>query len=316
MSDKKEIRKTSIGGQAIIEGIMMRGVDKTCMAVRNPEGEIVIEQVEDKAMSPAKYKKIPIVRGIINFVASFLLGYKTIDRSAEIAMGDLAEEEETKFDKWLKEKLGDKAEKVITGITIAIAVVLAIGLFILAPYYAAKLIEVIFKTELGIWFYLVEGIVRIAIFIGYISLVRLLQDMKHLFGYHGAEHKTIHCYEYGEELTVENCRKHSCLHKRCGTNFLLIVMIISILCFSFIQTNSAILRLVLRLALMPIVAGISYEIIKLLGRYDNKFTTIIAAPGLALQKLTTYEPTDDQLEVAIAALKEVLPANQGEDDKW
>ncbi len=316
MSENKEIRKTSIGGQAIIEGIMMRGVDKTCMAVRNPQGEIVIEPVEDKAMSPAKYKKIPILRGIINFVASFVLGYKTIDRSAEIAMGELAEEEETKFDKWLKEKLGDKADKVITGITVAIAVVLAVILFILAPYYAAKLVEVIFKTELKMWFYLVEGIVRIAIFIGYISLVRLLQDMKHLFGYHGAEHKTIHCYEYGEELTVENCRRHSCLHKRCGTNFLLIVMIISILCFSFIQTDSAILRLVLRLALMPIVAGISYEVIKLLGRYDNKFTTIIASPGLALQKLTTYEPTDEQLEVAIAALKEVLPANQGEDDKW
>lgn len=314
MSDKKEIRKTSIDGQAIIEGIMMRGVDKTCMAVRNPEGEIVLEPVEDKAMSPAKYKKIPILRGIINFAASFILGYKTIDRSAEIALGGI--EDETKFDKWLKKKFGDKAEKIISGVTIAIALVLALGMFILAPYYAAKLVEYLCGKELGVWFNLVEGVVRIAIFIGYLLLVRIMKDMKRLFGYHGAEHKTIHCYEYGEELTVENCRNNSCLHKRCGTNFLLIVMLISILCFSFIRVESTPLRIVLRLALLPVVAGISYEIIKLLGRYDNWFTTAIAAPGLLLQKLTTYEPTDDQLEVAIAALKEVLPQNVGEDDKW
>jgi len=315
MSDKKEIRKTSIGGQAVMEGIMMRGVDKTCMAVRNPEGEIVLEEMNDKGLKTATYKKIPIVRGVINFAASLILGYKAIDRSTQIAMGDVFDED-SKFDKWLKDKFGDKAEKVVSAVSIVIAVILAVAMFILAPYYAARLVEVIFKSQLNSWFYLVEGIVRIGIFLGYIALVRLMPDMKRLFGYHGAEHKTIHCYEYGQELTVENCKGNSCLHKRCGTNFLLIVMIISILVFSFIRVDTAILRLVLRLALMPVVAGISYEVIKLLGRFDNKFTDIISAPGLALQYLTTYEPTDDQLEVAIAALKYCLPKNQGEDDKW
>ncbi len=311
----KEIRKTSIGGQAIIEGIMMRGVDKTCMAVRNPEGEIVIEDVEDKAMSPAKYKKIPILRGIVNFIASLTLGFKTIDRSAEIAMGGILEEEETKFDKWLKNKFGDKAEKVITVFTIALAIVLAMGMFVLLPYGVAYGLELIFG-ELGVWFHIAEGITRICVFLCYILLVRRMPDMKRLFGYHGAEHKTIHCYEHGEELTVENVKKHSCLHKRCGTNFLLIVMIISILMFSLINVESALLRLGLRLLLLPVVAGISYEIIKLLGRFDNKLTDILSFPGLCLQKLTTNEPDDSQIEIGIASLKHVLPANQGEDDKW
>ena len=311
----KEIRKTSIGGQAVIEGIMMRGVDKTCLAVRNPQGEIVLEDIEDKAMSPAKYKKIPVLRGIVNFVASLTLGFKTIDRSAEIAMGGVLEEEETKLDKWIKKKFGDKAEKVITGFTVVLAVIMAIGMFVLIPYGVSWGLELLFG-DLGVWFHVIEGIVRILVFLGYVLLVRRMPEMKRLFGYHGAEHKTIHCYEHGEELTVENVKKHSCLHKRCGTNFLLIVMIISILVFSFINVENALLRLGLRLLLIPIVAGISYEIIKLLGRYDNKFTDILSFPGLCLQKLTTNEPDDSQLEVGIASLKYVLPQNIGEDDKW
>ncbi len=311
----KEIRKTSIGGQAVIEGIMMRGVDKTCLAVRNPQGEIVLEDVVDKAMSPSKYKKIPVLRGIVNFVASLMLGFKTIDRSAEIAMGGILEEEETKFDKWIKAKFGDKAEKVITVFTVVLAIIMALGMFVLIPYGIAWLLELALGS-LGVWFHVIEGITRIGVFLCYVLLVRRMPDMKRLFGYHGAEHKTIHCYEHGEELTIENVKKHSCLHKRCGTNFLLIVMIISILVFSLINVEHALLRLGLRLLLIPIVAGISYEIIKLLGRYDNKFTDILSFPGLCLQKLTTNEPDDDQLEVGIASLKYVLPANQGEDDKW
>lgn len=311
----KEIRKTSIGGQAVIEGIMMRGVDKTCLAVRNPQGEIVLEDVADKAMSPAKYKKIPILRGIVNFVASLMLGFKTIDRSAEIAMGGILEEEETKFDKWLKNKFGDKSEKVITVFTVALAIIMAVGMFVLIPYGIAWLLELAFG-DLGVMFHIIEGVIRIGVFLCYVLLVRRMPEMKRLFGYHGAEHKTIHCYEHGEELTVENVKKHSCLHKRCGTNFLLIVMIISILVFSLINVESALLRLGLRLLLIPIVAGISYEIIKLLGRYDNKFTNILSFPGLCLQKLTTNEPDDSQIEVGIASLKYVLPQNQGEDDKW
>lgn len=311
----KEIRKTSIGGQAVIEGIMMRGVDKTCLAVRNPQGEIVLEDVADKAMSPAKYKKIPILRGIVNFVASLMLGFKTIDRSAEIAMGGIFEEEETKFDKWIKKKFGDKAEKVITVFTVVLAIIMAVGMFVLIPYGVSWLLELAFG-DLGVLFHIIEGVIRIGVFLCYVLLVRRMPEMKRLFGYHGAEHKTIHCYEHGEELTVENVKKHSCLHKRCGTNFMLIVMIISILVFSLINVESALLRLGLRLLLIPIVAGISYEIIKLLGRYDNKFTNILSYPGLCLQKLTTNEPDDSQIEVGIASLKYVLPQNQGEDDKW
>ncbi len=311
----KEIRKTSIGGQAVIEGIMMRGVDKTCLAVRDPQGQIILEDVEDKSMKAAKYKKIPILRGIVNFVASLTLGFKTIDRSAEIAMGGILEEEEGKFDKWLKEKFGEKAEKIITGFTVALAIVMAMAMFVLIPYGVAWGIEKL-AGDLGAWFNVIEGVVRIAVFLCYIILVRRLPDMKRLFGYHGAEHKTIHCYEHGEELTVENVKKHSCLHKRCGTNFMLIVMLISILIFSVVNVGHGLVRLGLRLLLLPVVAGVSYEIIKLLGRFDNKFTDILSFPGLCLQKLTTNEPDDSQIEVGIASLKYVLPQNQGEDDKW
>ena len=260
------------------------------------------------------WKKIPIVRGVYNFGASLAVGFRALNLSAEISMTEEVSEP-TKFDKFIDEKLGDKAAGVITTFTIVVAVLLALALFILLPYYLARGIEWAFHTELGFWFYLAEGLVRIGIFLLYIVLVSRMPDIKRLFQYHGAEHKTVHCYEHAEPLEVENVRKYSCLHKRCGTNLLLIVMILSILIFSFIQVQNPILRIVLRILLLPVVAGVSYEALKLIGRYDNWFTRAVSAPGMLLQKLTTSEPDDGQMEVAIAALSAVTTGNRA-DDAW
>ena len=292
---------------------MMRGPKKACIAVRNPQGEIVIEDLRSEERFAA-VKHIPVVRGVFNFVASLIVGYKAIDRSTEIALSD-EELEPTKFEKWLDRKFGGAGTKIITTITVIFGVVLALGLFIGLPMLIAEGIKALTGWNMGYFQHLFEGVIRIAVFIGYIALVRLMPDIKRLFAYHGAEHKTIHCYEHDEELTVENAARYTTLHKRCGTNFLLIVMIISILVFSLIQTPNRLLGLLLRLLLLPIVAGVSYEIIKLVGRYDNRFTDILCWPGLMLQKLTTAEPDAGQLEVAIASLKAVLTGNR-EDDKW
>ncbi len=311
--EKQTVHKTSIGGQAIMEGVMMRGPDKACIAVRDPKGEIVIENLEVKE-SAKKVRKIPVVRGVINFVGSLAVGFKAINRSAEIALSE-EELEPGKFDLWLEKKFGDKAMKVVTGISMVLGVLLAVGLFILLPFYAVRLVEILTGWTSGFWFHLIEGLIRILIFVLYIFLVGRMKEIRRLFAYHGAEHKTIHCYEHNLPLEIEQVKPFTTLHKRCGTNFLLIVMIISILIFSFIQVEHPLLRLGLRLLLLPLVAGLSYEVIKLAGRFDNWFTTAISAPGLLLQKLTTSEPDEGQIEVAIASLKAVLPDREG-DDTW
>lgn len=307
------IHRTSIGGQAIMEGVMMRGPEKTVIAVRNPQGEIVLEDLKDEAKYK-KLKKIPIIRGIFNFISSLTVGFAAINRSTEIALSE-EELQPDKFDLWVEKHFGDKASKIITGVTMVIGVVLALGLFVFLPYGAMWGIEQLTGWNSGGWFYLIEGLIRILIFISYIALVRQMKEIKRLFAYHGAEHKTIHCYEHGEELTVENAARYTTLHKRCGTNFLVIVMLISILVFSFIRPESQLLRLGLRILLLPVVAGISYEFIKLFGRFDNWFTTLLSWPGLMLQKLTTANPDEGQLEVAIASLKAVIPENK-DDAKW
>jgi uncharacterized protein YqhQ len=307
------IHRTSIGGQAIMEGVMMRGPEKTVIAVRNPQGEIVLEDLKDEAKYK-KLKKIPIIRGIFNFISSLTVGFAAINRSTEIALSE-EELQPDKFDLWVEKHFGDKAGKIITGVTMVIGVVLALGLFVFLPYGAMWGIEKLTGWNSGGWFYLIEGLIRILIFISYIALVRRMKEIKRLFAYHGAEHKTIHCYEHGEELTVENAARYTTLHKRCGTNFLVIVMLISILVFSFIRPESQLLRLGLRILLLPVVAGISYEFIKLFGRFDNWFTTLLSWPGLMLQKLTTANPDEGQLEVAIASLKAVIPENK-DDAKW
>ncbi len=314
---EKKIHKTSIGGQAVIEGVMMRGPQKIATAVRKPDGEI---EIEEKLLGKArknKFLKLPIIRGCVNFFDSMIVGIQALMYSAKFFEldedGNQVEEEPGKFEKWLNEKLGsEKATNAVIYFSVCLSLVFSVGLFILLPGFVVDL----FGEMVGQHFRsVIEGLVRICIFIIYIALVSRMNDIKRVFMYHGAEHKSIHCYESGEELTIENVRKYSRLHPRCGTSFLLIVMVISMIVFYFISSENIFIRLLLRLALLPVVAGISYEIIKFAGRHDNWFTSIISAPGKWFQYITTNEPDDSQIEVAIASLKAVMPEKSGE-DKW
>ncbi len=316
--EKKKALKTSIGGQAVIEGVMMRGPHKIATAVRKPDGEIIIDEKPIGEGRKNKFFKLPIIRGCINFFDSMIVGIKALMFSAKFFEvdedGNQLEETPGKFEKWLNEKLGsEKATEAVIYIAVCLSLLLSVGLFILLPAIIAGFLKGFIENHILLT--LAEGIVRISIFIAYIALVSRMEDIKRVFMYHGAEHKSIHCFESGEELTVENVRKHSRLHPRCGTSFLLIVMVISIIVFSFISWNNPFIRLVLRLVLLPLVAGISYEIIKFAGRHDNLLTRIISAPGKWFQYITTNEPDDSQIEVAILSLKAVIPENT-EDAKW
>lgn len=311
--DNKNIHKTSIGGQAVIEGIMMRGPSDIAIAVRKSDGEIVIDK---KPVKSVKYKilKLPIIRGVFNFFSSLVTGVKSLMFSAEFVdiEGD-EQEEPSKIDKWLTEKLGDKLKDIAIYFSVAVSLVFSVLLFIMLPAFLTGFIKKLGAGHSII--ILAEGVVRIAIFMGYLFLVSKMKDIQRVFEYHGAEHKSIYCYEHGEELTVENVKKYTRLHPRCGTSFLFIVMIISIIVFFFIKSDVWYLRLVYRLLLLPVVAGISYEIIKLAGRYDTPLTRAVSKPGMWLQYFTTREPDDSQIEVAIVSLKAVIPENK-EDDKW
>ena len=312
MKEKNVQHKTSIGGQAVMEGVMMRGPEKMAIAVRKPDGEIVTKVEDVKIKKKSIWLKIPVVRGCINFFGSMVTGVKALMYSAEFV--DLEEEgEKSKFDKWLEKVFGDKLKDTVVYFSVVLSMFMSIGLFILLPTWLVSLLD--FVTESVVIKNLSEGVVRIVIFLTYLYLSSLLPDIKRVFQYHGAEHKSIACYEAGEELTVENARKNKRLHPRCGTSFLLIVMVISIICFSFMGWQNIWIRTVTRLALMPVIAGLSYEVIKLAGRYDNFLTRILSFPGLCLQKLTTNEPDDSQLEVALEAIKAVIPESK-EDDKW
>lgn len=304
LKNNKKNKFTSIGGQALIEGIMMKGPKKVAMVIRKSDGTLV-NKVEESSSLRDKYKilRIPFIRGIYIFFESMVSGIKAINYSASFF--ELEDDESdkdskpSKFDKFLEDKLGDKRGDILIFISMIIGIALSVFLFILLPTFIIGLVgnslDFILKN-------LLEGAIRIIIFVVYIYLVSQLNDIKRVFMYHGAEHKTIFCYEQKEELTVENVRKHPRLHPRCGTSFLLIVMVISILVFSFLKWDNVIQRSVMRILLMPIVMGISYEIIKLAGKYDNILTRIISAPGMWLQKLTTKEPDDSMIEVAIEAL--------------
>ncbi len=311
--EKKCEFKTSIGGQALIEGVMMRGPQKTAMAVRNPEGEIVIEEVlDDRGKKNPKFLKLPFVRGLVNFIQTMILGYKCIMRSAELAGMEEDEGEPSKFEKFLNDKLGDKLFSAIGVVAMVLGVVLAVMLFVFVPTFIVKMINT-YIFDLKGFTAVLEGIIKIAVFISYIALVALMPDIKRTYEYHGAEHKTIACYEAGEELTVENAKKHSRFHPRCGTSFLLIVLVVSILVFLAVPSDFGVLaRFGLRILLLPLVVGIGYEIVKFVGRHDNAFTRLISKPGLYLQRLTTREPDESQLEVAIASLKAVMPEDKNE----
>ncbi len=316
--DKDIIHKTSIGGQAVIEGVMMRGPQKIATAVRKPDGEIEVEEKAIGKVRKNKLLKLPIIRGCVNFFDSMILGIQSLMYSAKFfevdEEGNQIEEEPGRFEKWLNEKLGsEKATNAVIYFSVCLSLVFSVGLFIVLPGVITDFFRGYIQNEFATT--AIEGVVRFTIFMAYILLVSQMKDIKRVFMYHGAEHKTINCYEHGEELTVENVKKHTRLHPRCGTSFLLIVMIISILVFWFIKVDHIALRLLLRLALMPVVAGVSYEIIKFAGRHDNKFTAAISAPGKWFQHITTKEPDDKQIEVAIAAFVAVKPEEKGE-DKW
>jgi len=305
--------KSKIGGQALIEGIMMRGIDKAAMACRLPNGEIDIEEWSIKNGKNAPwYRKTPFVRGIFNLATSLADGYKCLNKSADKQMVD-GDEEPSKFEKWLLDKFGDKLMPVLTVIASIIGVLIAVGLFVALPTFIVKLFDQYIPQRIVLS--LIEGVIKISIFVLYLYLTAKLKDIQITYQYHGAEHKTIACYEAGEELTVENVKKQTRFHPRCGTSFLIIVLIVGILVFSVVTWSSGIQRVLIKLVLMPVVVGISYEIIRLAGRYNNPVTRIVSAPGLALQRLTTREPSDKQIEVAIAALTSVIPEDK-EEDKW
>ena len=294
---------------------MMRGLDQTSMAVRLPNGEIDVEKWDSgDLVHPKWYRKIPLVRGCVNMVESLIVGYKCLMKSAEKSIPDDEEEEElSKFEQKIESIFGDKLFKIVGTIGTILGVVLALLLFMYVPMLIVKGFS--YLVPLGGWKTVIEGVIKIAIFILYLWGVSRLKDIRRTFEYHGAEHKSIACYEAGEELTVENIKKYRRFHPRCGTSFLLIVLVISILVFSVVTWNSMLIRILLKIALLPVVVGISYEIIRIAGRYDNIVTRIISAPGLWLQRLTTREPDASQIEVAIAALEVVLPENR-DVDRW
>ena len=304
--------RTSIGGQAILEGILMRGPEKTAIVVRKEDGTFAVQESPNRQIKD-KYPVLgwPIIRGTVNFIESMVTGVKAINYSSEqLLSGEEAEKD--KLDLWLEKKLGsEKATKVATAVALVLAVLLSVGLFILLPTFLVGLLGGVIKSALLL--NLCEGVLRIIIFLTYIWLCSRLKDIKRVWMYHGAEHKTIHCYEKGLPLTVENCREQKRNHPRCGTSFMFIVMIISILVFALVRWRSALVRMALRLVLLPVVVGISYELIKLAGRHDNWFTRAISAPGRWLQGITTAEPDDSMLEVAIKALELVIPEQQGSD---
>lgn len=304
MSDKTKF-KTSVGGQAVMEGIMMRGPEKICLAVRTPDGAIVTETDETKAHG---WTKIPFVRGIFVFIDSFITGYKTLMRSAELSMTEEEKEEETsKFENWVDKHFGEKAMKALMFLSAIIGIVLALFLFMWLPTTIVKLLGDGVASS-NMLKSLIEGVIKIVLFIAYLALMRRLSDMRRTFGYHGAEHKTIFCYENGLPLTVENIRKQTRFHPRCGTSFLLIVLVIAILVNSLLPWEATGMRVLYKLLLLPVIMGISYEIIRFAGKHDNPVTRAISAPGLWLQRLTTCEPDDSMIEVAIDAVTPVLPA--------
>ena len=289
------MRNSGIGGQAVIEGIMMRNQDRYSIGVRKPDKSIEVKVEDYRSFIPCKtLTKIPFVRGVFNFIDSMVIGMKTLTYSASF----YEDEEDAGKPK------DEKSEALMMGGTVALSIVLAIGIFMLLPYFAASLFRRL--TDSALVISVLEGVLRLVIFLGYIALISRMEDIQRVFQYHGAEHKCINCIEHGMELNVENVQKSSRLHRRCGTSFLLIVMVVSIIFFLFIRVNSPLLRVVVRILLVPVIAGVSYEFIRLAGKSENPVVLTLSKPGLWLQKLTTREPEDDMVEVAIAAVEAVF----------
>ena len=318
-----------IGGQALIEGIMMRGPEKDAIAVRGPEG-IKLEVNDRKVRKKGSFATWPLIRGAVNFFDSQVAGVKALMRSVDLSPEEGVEEEPSKLDIWLEKKLGsEKFQKFVIGIAVALGLGMSILLFFLLPAIVSGFFDTVIDSTVTL--HLIEGLIRIIIFMGYMLLVSKMKEMKRVFAYHGAEHKTIRCYEAGLPLTVENVRMQTRLHPRCGTSFLLVVMVISILVFSVASSGLLalipeleamrgeflyrLIMVVFKLLLLPLVVAITYEINRWVGRHDNWFTGILSAPGMWLQNFTTNEPYDSMIEVAISAVEAVLPENEG-DDRW
>lgn len=294
------MKSSNIGGQAVLEGVMMKNGDQYAVAVRKPDGEIALQkEVYDGIVKWKKLTKIPFVRGIFSFVDSLVLGMKTLSYSASFFE---EEEEEELTEKEAAKK--EKQENLIMGITVACSVVIAVAIFMVLPYLLSNLLKPFVPGRFART--VIEGIVRIVLFIVYILLISKMKDIQRVFMYHGAEHKCINCIEHGMDLTVENVRKSSKQHKRCGTSFLFFVLFVSIIVCFFITTESPVLRVLLRIALLPVIAGISYEIIRLAGNTEHPVVELLSKPGLALQNLTTKEPDDDMIEVAICSVEAVF----------
>ena len=294
-------KKTTVGGQAVIEGVMMRGSKGLATAVRLPNGSIEVKKESSESLTKKnKFLGFPIIRGFVSLIESLVIGIKSLEYSASFFEDE--EEEESKFDKWFDKIFKDKGNSVLMGISLVLSLGFSILLFFILPTALTSLVKKTITSNVLV-LNIIEGIIRVIIFISYIFIVGKLEDIKRVYQYHGAEHKTIFCYESGIELTTENAKKFERLHPRCGTNFLFLVMVISIIIFSFTGWESIGQRVVSRVLLLPIVSGVTYEVIKWLGKSDSKISKIIAWPGLLLQKITTQEPDESMLEVAITSLK-------------
>lgn len=319
MSEIKNVKRkpahiTNIGGQALIEGVMMKGPNHIGIAVRKPDGEIELKkEALNSWASKYKFLKLPFIRGSIALIEAMVVGVKSLMYSAEF-FEEAEEHEPSKFDKLLEKMFKDKAEDVAIYFSLFLSLIIGIGVFMLGPTYLTNFLKT--KINNTVALNLIEGIIRITIFLIYVVSISKMKDIQRVFQYHGAEHKSIHCYEHQGELTVENARNYSTLHPRCGTSFLFMVMIVSILVFSVFGWPNPLMRLVSRILLLPVIAGISYEINKIIGKSDSKIAYLISYPGLLLQKIaTTREPDDAQLEVAIEALKAVIVEDK-EADRW
>ena len=308
----KNASPTKTGGQAVMSGIMMKGEKQTALAMRVPTGDIVLEKQENK--EPSKWTKVPLIRGVFVFVASLVGGTKILMRSAEI-LEEYDDEayEPGRFESWINEKFGSKAAwNFMLYSSVVVALAFTVGVFIILPTGVVNLLKHV--TDSIFWLNFAEGLVRIGLFVLYAWGISFMKDIKEVFQYHGAEHKTIHCFENGLELTPENCRQFPTLHPRCGTSFLMFVFIIAFLLHFLMGWPNIWVRIVSRLLLLPVIAGLSYELLRWAGRSDNAIVKFLSLPGLYLQKITTKEPNDEQLEVAIAAMNAVLASDENDTD--
>lgn len=300
---RRKSRYSGIGGQAVLEGVMMKNKEKYTVAVRKPDGEIEVEVETYQGLAHgSRFKELPFIRGIFNFLDSLILGTRALNYSASFYEEE--EGKETKFDKAMDKVSGGNGEKLLSGIVTVISIVLAVGIFIVLPYFISSLFESFIRNRSLMA--IIEGVIRIALFLLYVWGISAMKDIRRLYQYHGAEHKCINCIEKGRPLTVHNVMRSSRLHKRCGTSFIFFVMLVSIVLFFFIQVDNVAEKVILRILLMPVVAGISYEIIRLAGRTDNVFIKILSAPGMWIQRMTTREPDESMAEVAIASVEAVF----------